>query len=358
VKILSVVGARPQFIKAAVVSRALRTEHQEVLLHTGQHYDDTLSDRFFRELPLPAPDVTLNVGSAAHGPQTGQMLVGIERALREHAPDRVIVYGDTNSTLAGALAAVKLNVPVAHIEAGLRSFNRRMPEEINRLVADQLSDLLFCPSATAAANLVREGITRGVHVVGDVMAEAVRAFAPGRERAAAIVAREGLRPGRYFVATIHRAENTNDAERLRPIMRALAAVDAPVLCPAHPRLRNAIAQFDISVPKNVMLSEPAGYVEMLALVTAARTVLTDSGGLQKEAYWLGVPCVTLRDETEWVETVQAGWNHVVGAETARIIETVRNLTIPSTRPPLYGEAGVVERIRAVLAGAPQGVLQA
>ena len=352
-KILTVVGARPQFIKAAAVSRRLRAEHQEVQLHTGQHYDDSMSDRFFRELGLPAPDVELNVGSGLHGQQTAEMLTGIERAIFDHTPDRVLVYGDTNSTLAGALAAAKLHVPVAHVEAGLRSFNRRMPEEINRIVADQLSDLLFCPSQVAADNLAREGITAGVHVVGDVMAEAVRAFAPSRDRAADMVGREGLAPGRYFVATIHRAENTDDPARLGAIVRAFGAIGEPIVFPAHPRVREAIARHGIAVPSNVRVMAPAGYAEMLALVTAARAVLTDSGGLQKEAYWLGVPCVTLRDETEWVETVAAGWNHVVGADTERIIETVRTLTVPATRPPLYGERGSVERICALLAGATQ-----
>jgi UDP-GlcNAc3NAcA epimerase len=347
-KILSVVGARPQFIKAAAVSRTLRATHHEVLLHTGQHYDDAMSDRFFRDLGLPAPDVELNVGSGPHAEQTAHMLTGIERAILEHMPDRVMVYGDTNSTLAGALAAAKLHVPVAHVEAGLRSFNRRMPEEINRVIADQLSDLLFCPSQVAAGNLAREGITTGVHIVGDVMSEAVRAFAPTRERAVEMVAEEGLAAGEYFVATIHRAENTDEAGRLHQILAAFAAIGEPIVFPAHPRVSNAIARHDIAVPANVRLTPPAGYVQMLALVTAARAVLTDSGGLQKEAYWLGVPCVTLRDETEWVETVDAGWNHLAGADAERIVATVRALTVPATRPPLYGERGAVARVCSLL----------
>jgi UDP-N-acetylglucosamine 2-epimerase len=265
-------------------------------------------------------------------------------------PDRVMVYGDTNSTLAGALAAAKLHVPVAHVEAGLRSFNRRMPEEINRVIADQLSDLLFCPSQVAAGNLAREGITNGVHIVGDVMAEAVRAFAPTRERAEEMVRHEGLAPGKYFVATIHRAENTDDAGRLHQILSAFAAIGEPIVFPAHPRVCNAIARHNVAVPANVRLTAPAGYVEMLALVTAARAVLTDSGGLQKEAYWLGVPCVTLRDETEWVETVEGGWNHLAGADAERIVATVRELKVPATRPPLYGERGAVARVCALLTG--------
>ena len=355
-KILTVVGARPQFVKASVVSRALRAQHHEVLLHTGQHYDDELSAQFFRELRLPVPDVELNVGSALHGEQTARMLIGIEHAIVDHAPDRVLVYGDTNSTLAAALAAAKLHVPVAHVEAGLRSFNRLMPEELNRVVTDQLSDLLFCPSQTAAVNLAGEGLTKGVHVVGDVMAEAVRMFAPGREKSDAIGSKHGLVPGRYAVATIHRAENTNAVDRLRNIVTGLGRLDLTVAFVAHPRTRHVLQREAIQLPPNVKLLPPVGYVEMLALASRARAVLTDSGGLQKEAYWLAVPCVTLRDETEWVETVAAGWNHVVGADADRIVEIVGGLTTPSARPPLYGEGNAVEQICAVLASvAPEPV---
>jgi UDP-GlcNAc3NAcA epimerase len=354
VKILTVVGARPQFVKASVVSRALRALHHEVLLHTGQHYDDELSAQFFRELQLPAPDVELNVGSARHGEQTARMLIGVERAIVEQAIDRVLVYGDTNSTLAGALAAAKLHVPVAHVEAGLRSFNRLMPEELNRVVTDQLSDLLFCPSQTAAANLAREGLTRGVHVVGDVMAEAVRLFAPSREKSAAICSDHGLAPGQFAVATIHRAENTDAADRLRSIVNGFGRLDLTVAFVMHPRTRNTLQKTGTQLPPNVTQLAPLGYVEMLALVSQARAVLTDSGGLQKEAYWIGVPCVTLRDETEWVETVAAGWNHVVGADADRLVATFRALKTPSVRPPLYGEGSAVNRICDLLSSAPAG----
>jgi UDP-N-acetylglucosamine 2-epimerase len=358
VKILTVVGARPQFIKAAAVSAALRVHHQELLLHTGQHYDEELSAQFFRELRLPEPDVELNVGSASHGEQTARMLTGIERAILDHAPDRVLVYGDTNSTLAGALAAAKLRVPIAHVEAGLRSFNRRMPEEVNRIVTDQLSDTLFCPSTIAAAHLAREGITNGVHVVGDVMADAVRAFAPSREHAAALVAKRELFPNRFFVATVHRAENTDDLDRLRRILCAFGRLEEPIVFPAHPRVSAAIERGGIPLPANARLLPPVGYVEMLALVCTARAVLTDSGGLQKEAYWLGVPCVTLRDETEWVETVGVGWNRLVGADVDRITGAVATLTKPAARPPLYGEGMAAERIVSLLSGAPVGAASA
>lgn len=318
-----------------------------MLLHTGQHYDDALSDRFFRELAIPAPDVDLGIGSGPHGVQTGCMLAGIEAVLVERKPDLVLVYGDTNSTLAGALAATKLHVPVAHVEAGLRSFNRRMPEEVNRVVVDQLSDLLLCPSDTAAANLAREGITRGVHVVGDVMAEALQAV-HREDRAADALSRFAVTAGRYLLATVHRAENTDDRGRLHAILGALDAVGEPVLLPAHPRLRAVLRDIAYEPAAHVRVVDPVGYADMIALVANARLVLTDSGGLQKEAYWLGVPCITMRDETEWIETVAAGWNVVVGADGPRIVSLVRTLGKPASRPPLYGEGQAVARVLDVL----------
>ena len=347
-KILTIVGARPQFIKAAALSHRLRARHHELLLHTGQHYDELLSARFFTELELPAPDIDLNVGSGLHGEQTARMLAGIEQAIVTHAPDRVLVYGDTNSTLAGALAAAKLHVPVAHIEAGLRSFNRRMPEEINRIVVDQLSDLLLCPSPAAAQNLAREGVASGVHIVGDVMADAVQRFAPSSDQAMRLVMERGFSPQTYYVATVHRAENTDDTPRLAAIVRGFAEIGQPIAFPAHPRVRRALAEANVAVPANVRLMDPLGYREMLAFVREARAVLTDSGGLQKEAYWLAVPCITLRDETEWVETVSTGWNRVAGATVDGIVSAVLNLVRPDDRPPLYGEGEAVDRIVSLL----------
>lgn len=355
-RILTVVGARPQFVKAAVVSHALRVTHEELLLHTGQHYDDAMSARFFRELRLPLPDIELNVGSASHAEQTARMLVGIERAIIDRSPDWVLVYGDTNSTIAAALAAAKLHVPVAHVEAGLRSFNRAMPEEINRVVTDQLSDVLFCPSQTAADNLRREGISQGVHVVGDVMAEAVSRFAPSAVEAAAFLAQLQISAGEYLLATVHRAENTNHPERLRGIVQAWAALSTPIVFPAHPRVRRALDAARLTLPPHVKVIDPVGYVEMLALVKSARAVMTDSGGLQKEAYWLGVPCITLRDESEWVETIALGWNRLVGAQTELIVDAVRDHSAPATRPQLYGEGDAVRRITDVLAARPTGAM--
>jgi UDP-N-acetylglucosamine 2-epimerase len=344
-KIASVVGARPQFIKAAALSRKLRERHEEVLIHTGQHYDHVMSGVFFDGLEIPAPDVNLGVGSAMHGAQTGAMLAAIEDVLVSKKPDRVLVYGDTNSTLAGALAASKLHIPVVHVEAGLRSFNRQMPEEINRVVADHLSDLLFCPSNTAVTNLAAEGITRGVHLVGDVMMDVLnwakeRAEANGSE----VLNRLELKEGKYLLATVHRSENTDDPERLSGILKALNALEEPVVFPVHPRTRKVINNGgDHRLGSHVRLLEPLGYFDMVSLSRSARLILTDSGGLQKEAYWLGVPCITLRDETEWVETVEAGWNTLAGADSERILQTVRSVAQPPSHAPLYGEGCVAAK---------------
>jgi UDP-N-acetylglucosamine 2-epimerase len=343
-KVVSIVGARPQFIKAAMVSQALRRHHTEVLVHTGQHYDYEMSQVFFDDLDIPAPDINLNVGSGSHGRQTGAMLSGLEEILLAEQPAWVLVYGDTNSTLAGALAAAKLHQPVAHVEAGLRSFNRAMPEEINRVVTDHLSDLLFCPSQTAVDNLAAEGVRRGVHLVGDVMADAL-AFAAARARQRSkILAQLELVEGGYLLATVHRAENTDDPARLRGILDAFDRVAGPIVFPIHPRTRKAIQALGYTPAPSVRLIEPVSYLDMAQLTQSARLVLTDSGGLQKEAYWLGVPCLTLRDETEWVETVALGWNRLVGADTEQIIRSVRSFAPPPARPPLYGEGRTAEQM--------------
>ena len=342
-KIVSVVGARPQFVKAAAMSRTLRARHQEVLVHTGQHYDYMMSGVFFDGLDLPTPEVNLGVGSGAHGVQTARMLEGIEAVLAAQRPDWLLVYGDTNSTLAGALAASKLSTPIAHVEAGLRSFDRSMPEEINRVVTDHLSTLLFCPSETSVENLAAEGIRRNVHVVGDVMLDVLR-DAQGRAaaRAPKVLSRFGVTAKAYLVLTVHRSANTDDSAALSGVLKALAALDEPVVFPVHPRTRRILAEAG-APPAHVRLIDPLSYLDMLTLVGSARLVLTDSGGLQKEAYWLGVPCLTLRDETEWVETVKAGWNTLVGTEPARIVEAARSVTPPAARPPLYGDGRAAAR---------------
>ena len=347
-KIVSVVGARPQFIKAAVVSRVLRGQHQERLLHTGQHYDYEMSEVFFRELDLPRPDINLGVGSASHARQTGEMLIGIEQVLLREKPDGVLIYGDTNSTLAGALAAAKLNLPVAHVEAGLRSFNRAMPEEINRVVADRLSDLLFCPTRTAVENLAREGITAGVHLVGDVMYDLLLQSLPLAERTSTILEALGLQGDTYLLATIHRAGNTDNRENLAGILAGLGATGETVVLPLHPRTRHALAGWGLAPAANVRPIEPVGYLDMLVLERNARLILTDSGGVQKEAYWLGVPCLTLREETEWVETVEVGWNVLVGTSAERIVQAVRDFHPQGERSALFGDGRAGELIARIL----------
>jgi UDP-GlcNAc3NAcA epimerase len=357
VKILSIVGARPQFIKAAPVGRALRKSADGILVHTGQHYDHELSAVFFQELDIPEPDVNLGVGSGPHGWQTGQMLMRIEEILLEAKPDWVLVYGDTNSTLAGALAAVKLHIPVAHVEAGLRSFNRRMPEEHNRVLTDHAADLLFCPTQTAVDNLAAEGITEGVHLVGDVMFDALLYNAGLAAQRSDVLRRLDLMTEQYALVTVHRPRNTDHPARLQAILNALEEVGhkTPVVFPLHPRTRQAIANLpsspDLDTPhSDLRLIEPVGYLDMLALEQHARVILTDSGGVQKEAYLFEKPCITLREETEWVETVEAGWNLLVGADCETIVAAARDFRPRGTPPPVFGDGHASERIVAVLTG--------
>ena len=349
-KILSIVGARPQFVKAAPVGRALdRAGITEVLLHTGQHYDPEMSGVFFEELGIRHPHYNLEAGSGSHAAQTAAMLVGIEEVLVREHPAVVLIYGDTNSTLAGAIAASKLHVPVAHVEAGLRSFNRAMPEEINRVVADALSTLHFCPTEVAARNLAREGVTDGVHIVGDVMYDAVL-WAAARAGAGTphVVSRLGLTLREYLLATVHRASNTDDPANLAAIVAALSSAGETVVFPVHPRTRKAIATSGIVMGGNIMAVEPVSYLDMIALEKHARIILTDSGGVQKESLWLGVPCVTLRDETEWVETVESGWNTLAGTDTARILAALRRPRPHGEPPQPYGDGNAAGRIAEIL----------
>jgi UDP-GlcNAc3NAcA epimerase len=344
VKVVSIVGARPQFIKAAVLSPVLRREHHEVLVHTGQHYDEPMSQAFFQELGLPEPDYHLGVGSGSHGEQTGRMLERIEEVLLREQPDWALVYGDTNSTLAGALAAAKLGVPLGHVEAGLRSGNRRLPEEINRIVADHCSDLLFCPTMTAVTNLGREGITAGVHPVGDVMYDSLLQHLPVAEEKSSVLERLGVSPGAYYLATIHRAANTDDAARLADILEGLRRLDGPVVFPMHPRTRKAADAASLATGDAVLVVDPVGYGDMLSLQKNARCVLTDSGGVQKEAYLLAVPCVTLREDTEWPETLEGGWNVLAGTDPERIVRAAMR-PAPKGRPtPCFGDGRAAERI--------------
>lgn len=348
--VLTVVGARPQFVKLAPLSRALRRHVREVLVHTGQHYDREMSDVFFSELGIPPPDRHLGVGSGPHGRMTGRMLEALERVLAEERPALVIVLGDTNSTLAGALAAAKLALPVAHVEAGLRSFDMRMPEEVNRRLTDHVSLLLFCPTPTAVRNLAREGITRGVHRVGDVMADAIRLSLPRLRRRGVM----GLAPRSYYLATLHRQENVDDPERLAAVMGALAVLRHPTLLPLHPRTARRLEDAGLRPGGSLRIVSPQPYLEMLRLQRDARAVLTDSGGMQKESYLVGTPCITLRDTTEWVETLEGGANRLAGADPQRIARAVA--AIERRRPRwsarrVYGDGHAAERIARIVARA-------
>ncbi|MHB1295974.1 MAG: non-hydrolyzing UDP-N-acetylglucosamine 2-epimerase [Anaerolineae bacterium] len=357
--LLTIVGARPQFIKAAAVSRAIREYNagqpdlpiREVLVHTGQHYDENMSQVFFDELDIPRPDYNLGVGSLPHGAQTGRMLEAIEEILSREQPDWVLVYGDTNSTLAGALAAAKLHIPVAHVEAGLRSFNRRMPEEVNRILTDHISDLLFCPTQTSVDNLTAEGITQGVELVGDVMYDCALYYADkvkGLE--ADILRKHSLVRGSYYLATVHRAENTDDASKLGTIVQAfneLSTPEYPVVIPLHPRTRAKMEQCGLHFETQVCVLDPVSYLEMVALERNAKVIITDSGGVQKEAYFHGVPCVTLREETEWVETVDSGWNYLAAIKASAISSLAQHCHTPGKGGSL-GNSTAAPKVLSIL----------
>jgi UDP-GlcNAc3NAcA epimerase len=341
-KVLTVVGARPQFIKAAPVSRALRSAgHQEILVHTGQHYDHNMSEIFFNEMGIPTPDYNLRVGSSSHARQTGEMLIQLEELMQLHRPEWVLVYGDTNSTLAGALAAVKLQLPIAHVEAGLRSFNRTMPEEHNRVLTDHCAEILFCPTQTAVNLLAREGLTKKVFFVGDTMYDAVLHFADVATQRSRILEILNINSGCYLLATVHRPYNTDIPENLSAIFSALADLDEIVIFPIHPRTRQRLPD---NPTANVRLIDPVGYLDMLMLEQNARMILTDSGGIQKEAYFFKVPCLTLRPETEWIETLEGGWNIIVGADHARILQGVGESRPQSEPLQLFGDGHAAEKI--------------
>jgi len=346
VSVLSVVGARPQFVKAFPVSGRLRREHEEVLVHTGQHYDDAMSDVFFRELPIPTPDENLGVGSGSHATQTAQMLTELDAVLDEYDPELVLVYGDTNSTLAAALAAAKRDPLVAHVEAGLRSHNWSMPEEVNRVLTDHCADLLFAPSDRAVSELASEAITSGVTQTGDVMYDALLA---ARERASEVATVLEDRPfdeGEFVLATVHRPRNTDDPDRLATILDALAATPRPVVLPAHPRTVDRLESAGLlpEAREEVTLLDPQGYLDFVRLVDAADRVVTDSGGVQKEAFYLETPCVTLREETEWPETITAGWNVLVGADPELLARALERDFADTRDATPYGDGTAAARI--------------
>jgi UDP-N-acetylglucosamine 2-epimerase (non-hydrolysing)/UDP-GlcNAc3NAcA epimerase len=346
VKILTIVGNRPQFIKAAAVSGPLRERHEEILVHTGQHYDDSLSRVFFSELGLARPDRELGIGGGTNTSQTARMLAALEPLLDELSPDAALVYGDTNSTLAGALAAAQAGVPVVHVEAGMRSFDRTMPEELNRVMSDHLAALLLCPSQTAATNLHNESVDGRVEVVGDVMVDVALRWAPAARDDLASPAAYDVEPGAYLLLTVHRAGNVDDPARLGMLVKLIRTLPVPIIFPLHPRtsvrLQDAGLLEQLEAIDGLRLTEPLGYVEFSSLVHHARAVVTDSGGVQKEAYLAGVPCVTLRVSTEWIETVEAGWNTLVDLDPPLALAAL-DRTPPAARPPLYGDGHAAQR---------------
>jgi len=347
-KILSVVGARPEFIQAMPVSQALRANHKEILVHTGQHYDYKMSQAFFDELDIPIPDYNLGAGSASQAQQTAEIMVSLEEVLLKEKPDFVIMRGDTNSSLAAALVTSKLNIPFAHIEAGERSFNRGMSEEINRLVADRLANLHFCVSRVAVNNLAVEGITDSVHWVGDVMLDALLYTQPMARDKSNILEQLRVEPQHYALVTIHRAANTDEPERLKHIISALNLASETVILPMHPRTQKALANINISLADHIRIIEPVGYFDMLILEENARLIATDSGGVQREAYYMGIPCLTLRDETEWMATIETGWNKLVGADKKMILDNWFNFIPPVEHPPVYGVGNAAQRIAEIL----------
>ncbi len=345
-KILSVVGARPEFVQAAPVSRVLRTNYQEILVHTGQHYDYALSQKFFDELNLPVPDYNLNVGSDSQCQQVAKIMLRMEEVVLKEKPELMIVRGDTNSTLASALVASKLAIPLTHIEAGERSFNRRMPEEINRVTVDCLADLHLCASQTGKLNLENEGIKDTVYWVGDVMLDALLCDLPFARAKSKILDKLSIEKGKYSLATIHRPVNTDNPERLKDIIRTFNQISETIILPLHPRTRKAFLNFDIKVSDHLKLIEPVGYFDMLVLEENARLIATDSGGVQREAYYLGIPCLTLREETEWVATIEVGWNKLVGANQQLILDNWFDFIPPRDHPNIYGDGTAAQKIAA------------
>lgn len=357
-KVITVVGARPQFIKAAAVSRKLRNSHQEILVHTGQHYDANMSEIFFKELHIPEPQINLKAGSGSHATQTAHIMMGMEEILLTEKPDCILVYGDTNSTLAGALAASKISIPIVHVEAGLRSYNMRMPEEINRILTDRISKLLLCPTKTAVDNLKSEGIINGVHYIGDVMCDAVIYYSELLEQTdrAHLLSQKKEELGlpaelsEWYLATIHRAENTESVKTMEAIMNALNQLDKYVIFPVHPRTKHWVEELcRLNHYHNILVTNPLGYLDMLFFIKNSVKMITDSGGIQKEAYILGTPCVTIREQTEWVETLIGNHNILVSPDTEQIIEKVLHTTIESNRrEKYYGNGDAADKLCEVI----------
>jgi UDP-N-acetylglucosamine 2-epimerase len=346
-RVVQIVGARPQFVKLAPLSHLLRNKHEELIIHSGQHYDIQMNDVFFRDMLIPAPDYNLNVGSGSHALQTAQIMEALEPILLKHEPDVVIVYGDTNTTLAGALTAVKLGIKTAHVEACLRSFNRTMPEEINRVVADHVSDLLLCPTSAAMDNARREGLQDKARLSGDIMVDSLRLGLKLASESMEVLNDLSLDPGGYYLLTLHRPYNVDDPACLDRILTGLNGLDKPIVFPVHPRTRNVLAKLDADRFRNLVFIEPQSYLNFLTLMQAAHMILTDSGGIQKEAYIIRKPCVTLRSETEWIETVESGWNLLLPVDSSNFPAAIPSFTVPAEHPELFG-IDVAARIVSLL----------
>lgn len=346
-KIITIVGARPQFVKAVSISKEVRKKHKEILVHTGQHYDYNMSESFFKELEIPEPDHHIKLASTKPSERMGEMIREIAKIIEKEQPDLVLVYGDTDSTLAGAIAANKSEIPVAHVEAGLRSFDKSMPEEVNRILTDHVSSLLFCPTDAAIENLRKEGITSKTVKTGDIMFDSILNFQKIAD--SSILDRLDISPKNYFLTTLHRKSNIESKEKLTKIIEALKDSKEKIIFPAHPRTAKLLNEYGLNLQdSNIMIIEPVSYLEMITLSKNAKKILTDSGGLQKEAFFLGVPCITLRDRTEWVETVEGGWNIVVGSDKGKIVDAIKNFDPRGERKSYYGDGNAAREICEII----------
>jgi len=347
-KIISVVGARPQFIKLAILSKELRENHNEIIIHTGQHYDDNMSRYFFEEMQIAKPDYNLNIGSGSHGKQTAEMLIGLEDIFLHQKPDVVITFGDTNTTLATGLAATKLNIPVAHVEAGLRSHNREMPEEINRILTDHISDYLFAPTLNAMENIKSENLYGKPFLVGDVMYDSLLYYGKIAEQKSRILKNLKLKQKEYILLTLHRPYNVDNIQKLQNIFSALKQTKRFIVLPVHPRTCKMIESTNTIIPENISIIEPLGYLDFIFLQKHSEKIITDSGGIQKEAYLNGIPCITIRPETEWIETVKAGWNVLVGDKKDQLIENCLHFKPSHNRPRYFGDGNSSKKIISIL----------
>lgn len=343
-KILTIVGARPQFIKLAPFSKEARKYFKEIIVHTGQHYDRDMSGSFFKDLDIPDPDYNLEIGSENHGAQTGKMLIALEEVVLKEKPALITVFGDTNSTIAGALVASKLDIPVAHVEAGLRSFNKTMPEEINRILTDHCCDFLFAPTKTAVKNLKNEGLAKTTCFTGDIMLDTLHMSTKKAGEQSNILEKLRLKPEQYHLITLHRPYMVDVLEKLGDILNVLSKVDQQIIFPVHPRTRKMLKKFNVKINSNIKLIDPQGYLDFLQLEKNAAKIITDSGGIQKEAYLLGKPCITLRPETEWIETVEAGWNKVIWNSSRGLLDAIRNFNPSSERPAVFGRFSCAEKM--------------